>query len=194
MTQHNFRGTTQYFIHGIKVHQSLYRTVTGLEVSTGLRLPDFERSAHEDGKTISPTHQPALPLPQKIFLVLVSVKRWCRPQCHSADGRNTSMTNSSDTIGDGSRNLGAQPTAPPRAPSYTVSGVQSAMNSSGHVVYCTFHMMYLPLSLYRELLQHHLERTTLRFKSCRRGGLSSSGYLHSSSNIFRGPRQCLWCK
>jgi hypothetical protein len=38
------------------------------------------------------------------------------------------------------------------------------MNSGGHIVYCTFYTMYLPLCLYRELPQHHLERTTLKIQ------------------------------
>jgi hypothetical protein len=167
LRQHNLRGTTKHFIHGIKVHQSLCRPLTGPEASRRLRLPDFETSAHEGGKIVSPTHKPALPLPQKIFLVLISIMRLSRSsQCHSEVGRTMSMKNFNDTVGERTRNLPAQPTAPPRAPLYTIFRVQFAMNSGGHIVYCTSHMMYLPVSLYRALNQHHLERTILIFKSC----------------------------
>jgi hypothetical protein len=35
---------------------------TGPEGSRRLRLPDFKKSAHEDGKVVSPTYQTPLPL------------------------------------------------------------------------------------------------------------------------------------
>jgi hypothetical protein len=44
---------------------------TGPEGFRRLRLQDFKRSAHAGGKVFSPTHRP--PLPQQIFLVLISV-------------------------------------------------------------------------------------------------------------------------
>ena len=48
--------------------QSLYRPIIGQWGSRRLRLPDLER---EGGKVVSPMHRP--PLPQEIFLVLISV-------------------------------------------------------------------------------------------------------------------------
>jgi hypothetical protein len=44
----------------------------GPKGSTRLRLPDFKKIAHEGGKVVSPTHR--APLPQEIFLVLISVR------------------------------------------------------------------------------------------------------------------------
>jgi hypothetical protein len=62
------------------------QTLTGPEDSRRLRLPDFLRQpAHEGGKVVSPTHRP--PLPQEIFLVLISVRGWVDPgpQCDRKD-------------------------------------------------------------------------------------------------------------
>ena len=59
--------------------------------------------------------------PPEIFLALISVKDLSRPQGHSAAGRIMSMKNSSDTIGNRTRDLPAcsavpHPTALPRTP------------------------------------------------------------------------------
>jgi len=80
---------------------------TGPEVSRRLRVPDL--------KTIGRVY------PQEIFLVLSSFRGWGQPQAHSAAGRIMSMENSSDTIGNRTRDLPAfsavpQPTAPPLTP------------------------------------------------------------------------------
>ena len=45
---------------------------TGPEGSRNLRLPDFVTTAQDSGKVVSLTHRP--PLPQEIFLVLISVR------------------------------------------------------------------------------------------------------------------------
>jgi len=45
---------------------------TGPEGSRRLRLPDLRQSAHEGGKVVTPMHRP--PLPQEIFLALISVR------------------------------------------------------------------------------------------------------------------------
>jgi len=66
----------------VKVKQSLYRLITGPEVSRMKILADFETNAHAVGKAISPTHRP--PSPQELFHVCY------RPsplQSHSAAGR-----------------------------------------------------------------------------------------------------------
>ena len=65
------------------------------EGSTKLRFPDFMTTAQVGGKIVSLTHRP--PLPQKMLLVLISVKRPSRPQGHSAIGRILSKKNSNDT-------------------------------------------------------------------------------------------------
>ena len=76
------------------------------------------QSAHEGCKVVSPTYRPLLP--QEIFLVLISVRRWVTPS-HSAAGRIMSMKNYNDTIANRTRDLPAcsavhQQTAPPRTP------------------------------------------------------------------------------
>jgi hypothetical protein len=48
------------------------QALTDLEGSRRMRLPDLRQSAHEGGKFVSPTHRP--PLPQEIFVVLISVR------------------------------------------------------------------------------------------------------------------------
>jgi len=44
----------------------------GPEGSRRMRLLDFKTMAHECGKVVSPVNRP--PLPQEIFLVLISVR------------------------------------------------------------------------------------------------------------------------
>jgi hypothetical protein len=50
----------------------MYRPTTGPEVFRSLRPPDFENSAIEGGKFVSPRHRPPL-TPKEIFLELISV-------------------------------------------------------------------------------------------------------------------------
>ena len=76
---------------------------SGPEGSRKLRFPDFMTTAQDGGKVVSLTHRP--PLPQEIHLVLISVKRLSRPQGQSVTGRNMSLKNSNDTIGNRTRDL-----------------------------------------------------------------------------------------
>ena len=58
----------------------------GLEGSRRLRLPDFNKSAHEDGKDVSPTHRPPL-LPTKYswYSFLSEAESTPEPQCGRKD-------------------------------------------------------------------------------------------------------------
>ena len=62
----------------IKVKQSHYRPGLAQRVSGGWDSQISRQSAHEGGKVVSPTHRP--PLPQKIFLVLISVRGLIDPR------------------------------------------------------------------------------------------------------------------
>ena len=76
---------------------------SGPEVSRKLRFPDFMTTAQDGGKVVSLTHRPPLPpgnTPGTHFC-----QRLSRPQDHSATGRIMSLKNSSDTIGNRTRDL-----------------------------------------------------------------------------------------
>jgi hypothetical protein len=95
-----------------KVKLFLYR-IGGPLGPQEVEVPTISRqSAHEGGKVVSPTHRP--PLPQKIFLVLISVRSWLDPQGHSLVRRVKSMKNSNGPIGNRTCDLRACRTVHPR--------------------------------------------------------------------------------
>jgi len=57
---------------GIKGKAVPLQAWSGPEGSNKLRFPYYMTKAQDGGKVVSPTHQP--PLPQEIFLVLISVR------------------------------------------------------------------------------------------------------------------------
>jgi len=66
-------------LHGVKVEkQSHYRPGQALRVPGSSGSHISRQSAHGGGRVVSPTHRP--PLPQQIFLVLISVRSWISPR------------------------------------------------------------------------------------------------------------------
>jgi hypothetical protein len=101
----------------IKIKLARYRPGGTLGVPGGWGSRISRQSTHEGGKVVSPTHRPSLPpgkIPGTHFYYRLS-----RLQGHKTTGRIKSLKNSSDSIGNRTRDLPVcstvpQPTAPPR--------------------------------------------------------------------------------
>ena len=87
--------------------QSKSNPITGLDRPWGfqeVQAPRFQDNRHMKVVRLSALRTSRI-YPQEIFLVLISVRGWVQPQGHSAAGRIMSMKNSSDTIGNRTRDL-----------------------------------------------------------------------------------------
>ena len=83
--------------------------ITGLDRPLGFQqveAPRLKDNQHMNVARLSGLRTGRL-YPQEIFLVLISVRVWVNPQGHSAAGTITSMKNSSDTIGNRTRDFPA---------------------------------------------------------------------------------------
>jgi hypothetical protein len=103
-------------VYSLKVKQSHYRPGQDLRDPGGWIYQISRQSAHEGGRVVSPTHLP--PLPQEIFLVLISIRSWVDPRA-IVRPEAMLMKNLNDTIGKRTLDLPAcssvpQPTAPLR--------------------------------------------------------------------------------
>jgi len=66
------RGGSHIALDKVKVKQSQYRPGHALRVPRGWGSQISRQSAYEGAKVVGPTHRP--PLPQEIFLVLISIR------------------------------------------------------------------------------------------------------------------------
>ena len=124
-----------FFVCKGKVNISCYRPGQALGVPAGWDSRISRQSEHTGGKVVSHTHRPSLPTGRIPGTQLC--QRLSRPQGHNTTGRIKSLKNSSDYIGNGTRDLLAcsavpQPTAPPRTPVLCTYIMQPIDNRSNH--------------------------------------------------------------
>jgi hypothetical protein len=73
-----FKPWAVYVLYTVNVKQSHYRPAHVLGVPEGWGSQISRQSPHEGGKVVSPTHRP--PLPQEIFMALISVRGRVKPR------------------------------------------------------------------------------------------------------------------
>jgi len=96
---------------GYKVKQFLYKPG---QVPGGWGTQISRQSEYEGRKVVSFTHRPPLPPPPGDIPGTHFTSRLSHLQCHSAAGRNNSMKNSRDSIGNPTRDLPACSAVPQR--------------------------------------------------------------------------------
>ena len=124
------------------------------------------------------------PPPQKVFLVLVSVRGWVDPRAivRIEEICKLKIQVTPSGIEPATFRLNQQPYRVPRHTRYPVCNLRRVLAVILFIAHCK---LYIFLSVF--IANFHsiiLKRRLLRFKPCRREGLSFSGYhLHSSSDI-----------
>jgi hypothetical protein len=94
---------TMFLGYILKVKQFHYRYWQALRVPGVWGSQILRKSAHEGGKVVSPTHR--RPLPQEIFLVLISVRGWVDRRTIVRQKGVRQWKKSSDTVGNRTHDL-----------------------------------------------------------------------------------------
>ena len=119
----------------IEIKQSCYTPGQALSFTGGWGSQISRQSKHEGGKFVSHTNR--TPLPQEIFLVLISARGWVKPRARMRPEGLCQWKNSNDNSGNRTRDLLVcravpQPTVLPRGPIQKLSSLNFVLVSGYH--------------------------------------------------------------